>query len=165
MKNKNRLNILAYSLLFVAGFFSCVLLISILSFLQTGIEKPLGIGFSTTGSDAPSNWIKISQIQITGDSVMINIPNASISSYAPTGSMKPTLDQSSNGIRITPNSPEQIEIGDIVSFGADNIVHRVVEKGIDENGYWFITRGDNNQISDEKIRFEDISYVTVGILY
>ena len=96
---------------------------------------------------------------------MINIPNASISSYAPTGSMKPTFDQGSNGIRIIPNSAEQIETGDIVTFGDQNIVHRVIEKGKDEDGYWFVTKGDNNQMSDGKIRFEDIKYVTIGVLY
>jgi len=165
MENQNRSNIIAYSLLFTAGFFTCVLLISVFSFFQTGIEKPLGISFFGTTNISPGNWIKINQIQVTGDSIRINIPNASISSYAPTGSMKPTFDQYSNGIRIIPNSPEQIEVGDIVTFGKDNIVHRVVEKGVDEEGYWFITKGDNNQASDGKIRFEDIKYVTIGVLY
>jgi len=168
MENRNNFSIVLYPLLFIAGFFSCVLLISIFSFLQTGTEKPLGIGFSastTTTNNAPSNWIKINQIQVTGDSIMINIPNTSISSYAPTGSMKPTFDTGANGIRIIPNSAEQIETGDIVTFGDQNIVHRVIEKGKDEAGYWFVTKGDNNQMSDGKIRFEDIKYVTIGVLY
>jgi len=165
MENQNRLNTIAYSLLFIAGFFSCVFLISLFSFFQMGIEKPLGISFSETLSNSPGDWIKISQIQVTGDSILINIPNASISSYAPTGSMKPTFDQGSNGIRIKPDSPEQIELGDIVTFGDESIVHRVVEKGMDEEGYWFITKGDNNQVSDEQIRFKDIKYVTIGVLY
>jgi len=165
MENQNRLNIIAFSLLFTAGFFSCVLLISIFSFFQTGTEKPLGISFSGTTDNAPGDWIKTSQIQVTVDSVSINIPNVSISSYAPTGSMKPTFDTGANGIRIKPNSPEQIEVGDIITFGDENIVHRVIEKGTDENGYWFITKGDNNQINDGKIKFEDIKYVTIGVLY
>jgi len=165
MENQNRLNVVAYSLLFLAGFFCCILLFSIFSLISNSTEKPLGIGFSSTTNNAPGNWIKIDQIQVIGDSVLINIPNASISSYAPTGSMKPVLDQSSNGIRIIPSSPEKIEVGDIVTFGEENIVHRVIEKGVDEGGYWFITKGDNNQANDGKIRFEDIKYVTIGILY
>jgi len=165
MESQNNLNIAAYSLLFLAGFSSCVLLILLFSFFQTGIEKPLGISFYETITNAPGDWIKIGQIQVTGDSISINVPNASISSYAPTGSMKPVLDEDSNGIRIKPSSPEQIELGDIVTFGEENIVHRVIEKGVDEEGYWFITKGDNNQISDEQIRFEDIKYVTIGVLY
>jgi len=107
----------------------------------------------------------MNQISITGNSITINVPNASISSYAPTGSMKPVFDSGANGIRIVPNSPEQIKVGDIVTFGKDNIVHRIVEEGKDEGGYWFITKGDNNQVSDGKIRFEDIKYVTIGVLY
>jgi len=165
MENKNSPNFTMYLTIFLAGFFTCILVALIFSLFSTGIEKPLGIGFSTTINNAPGNWIKINQIQITGDSILINIPNASISSYAPTGSMKPTFDQYSNGIRIIPSSAEQIDVGDIVTFGADNIVHRVVEKGIDEEGYWFVTKGDNNQVSDEQIRFDDIRYVTIGVLY
>jgi len=165
MENQNSLNILTYSLIFIAGFFSYVLFISVFSFLQTGTEKPLGINFYDTINNAPGDWIKINQIQVTGDSISIAIPNVSISSYAPTGSMKPVLDEGSNGIRIIPSSAEQIGVGDIVTFGTENIVHRVIEKGEDEEGYWFITKGDNNQVSDGEIRFKDIKYVTIGVLY
>jgi hypothetical protein len=158
-------NISAYLLIFLTGFFFCILGMIVISFLQAGIEKPLGISFSEAINNAPGDWIKTSQIQITGNSIVINVPNASISSYAPTGSMRPVLDQGSNGIRIVPSSPEQIEIGDIVTFGEENIVHRVIEKGEDAEGYWFITKGDNNPSEDKKIRFGDIKYVTIGILY
>ena len=41
----------------------------------------------------------------------------------------------------------------------------VIEKGIDEDGIYFITKGDNNSITDGKIRFEDIEYITVGVIW
>ncbi len=45
------------------------------------------------------------------------------------------------------------------------IVHRVVDKGVDSDGVYFITKGDNNNYSDGKVRFEEIEYITIGILY
>ena len=81
--------------------------------------------------------------------------------------MKPLLDFNSNGIRIVPKNEEQISVGDIISFeqNGDLIVHRVVEKSEDEEGVYFITKGDNNSASDGKIRFKDIKYVTVGVIW
>ena len=154
-------------LVFIVGFISCFLVIYSIS--SSGIEKPLtGSLFSSSASslNAPGDWVKLDQIQVNDDSIVIRVPNASLSSYAATGSMKPALDSSSNGIRIIPNSPEQINVGDIVTYGSENIVHRVIEKGTDSQGAWFLTKGDNNNVDDgEKIRFSDIKYVTIGILY
>lgn len=159
------------SLFFLAGFLSCFLLISFSAFglLATGTENPLGFGFSGVqynNASSPGDWVKTSQIALTENSIVIKIPNASLSSYAPTGSMKPVFDSGANGIRIIPNSAEDINVGDIITYGNENIVHRVIETGIDENGYWFMAKGDNNVYADsQKIRFEDIRYVTIGILY
>jgi hypothetical protein len=45
------------------------------------------------------------------------------------------------------------------------IIHRVVEKGVDFDGIYFIAKGDNNVVSDGKIRFEDIKYKTIGVIW
>jgi signal peptidase I len=81
--------------------------------------------------------------------------------------MEPLLDENSNGIRIIPKSEEDIHIGDIISFekNKDLIIHRVIDKGVDNNGTYFITKGDNNNVSDGKIRFEDIRYITIGVIW
>jgi len=81
--------------------------------------------------------------------------------------MKPLLDKGANGIRITPKNENEINVGDIVSYKFKDIlvVHRVVEKGTDDKGIYFITQGDNNILSDGKIRFDDIEYVTIGIIW
>jgi signal peptidase I len=123
---------------------------------------------SSSNISAPGDWIKQDQIEVTNEYIIIHIDNASLSSYADTGSMKPILDSMSNGIRIVPASPKDINKGDIISYDYqdDLIVHRVISKGIDGSGYWFTTQGDNNKISDDmKIRFDDIRYVTIGVLY
>ena len=79
--------------------------------------------------------------------------------------MKPLLDEGSNGIRIVPSSEDEINIGDIITFKQNIdennylIVHRVIEKGEDLQGTYFITKGDNNSLNDGKVRFSEIKYL------
>ncbi len=158
-------SILKIGIVFLFGFLSANLLSYCLVY---GLENPFSNGFNFSGTDkAPHDFIKENQIEILDDKVIIHLNDASISRYAATGSMKPTLDENSNGIRIIPTSEEEIEIGDIITFkqGNDLIVHRVIDKGTDNNGVYFITKGDNNTISDGKVRFKDIKYVTVVIIF
>jgi signal peptidase I len=120
--------------------------------------------------NAPSDWIREGNIEVYSDRIVIRIENASISRYEDTKSMVPILDKGANGIRIVPNSPDEIHIGDIVTYEADWIdglvVHRVVYIGEDYVGKYFILKGDNNIESDpEKVRFEQIMYVTVALIY
>jgi signal peptidase I len=157
-------------LTFIAGFLSCFLIIYSLSFIN--LEKPLELGglkqVSTLSNEtSPGDWISSNQIQVYSDKLIIDISGISISNYAPTGSMRPVFDAGHNGIRIVPTNENQLKMGDIISFqkGSDLIVHRIVDKGLDENGIYFITKGDNNLQSDERVYFKDIKYVTIGILY
>lgn len=152
--------VLTFVIVFAIGFLSCMLL----SFSE--IEMPLGISLNSE-TEAPADWIKEEQIHVYENIVVIDVEDASVSRYAPTGSMKPVLDKGSNGIRIKPASAEQIEAGDIITFEQDGqlIVHRVVEIGEDNEGNYFITKGDNNNVTDGKVRFEDIKYVTIGIIW
>lgn len=157
-----KLQILAYIIVFLIGFLSCMLI----SF--SNVEMPLGfrLGFNSN-LEAPGDWIKESQIHVYKNALVIDLDEASISRYAPTGSMKPVLDEDSTGIRIVPKSEQDIKVGDIVSFEQDGqlIIHRVVEIGQDEQGTYFITKGDSNNVTDGKVRFSQIKYVTIGILW
>ena len=45
------------------------------------------------------------------------------------------------------------------------IVHRVIDIGTDSEGTYFITKGDNNNIVDGKVRFEDIEFITIGVIW
>ena len=56
---------------------------------------------------------------MTTDSVCILLQNASISTYANTGSMIPTLNQDTNGIEITPERLEDIHLGDLITYQKD----------------------------------------------
>jgi len=152
-------------IIFLIGFFSSNFLNSFFSFY----ENPLSNNFNLDGyqKKAPSDYIKEDNIKIYNDRIVIYVNEASISSYASSGSMIPVLDENSNGIRIKPNSEKDINVGDIISFERNNnlIVHRVIKKSYDENGVYFITKGDNNSLDDGKVRFNEIKYKTIGVLW
>jgi hypothetical protein len=160
---------------FFLGFFSCAFLIFVFNFDS---NVPFGTGLSVAGLDlrdsvlgrgesAPSDWIKEEDIIVLDDRIILRIEGASLSSYADSGSMVPVFDKGANGIRAVPLSADSIDVGDIVSFriGDVLVVHRVVEKSVDKDGVYFLVKGDANLVGDGKIRFEDIEYVTVGVLY
>jgi len=139
-----------------------------------GIERPFNFALSSINNDfSPADRVKESQIKVYNDKVVIEIPNAKWAKFAPTNSMTPFFDEGSNAIQIIPESPDQIEKGDIISYESLReetkgiiIIHRVIEKGIDEDGVYFIAKGDNNPQPDpEKIRFNQIKRVLVGIIY
>lgn len=150
----------------IAAFSMGFILATGLYYSNYSTEKPFSF-FVSGNVNAPSNWIGENQIQTENGKVTIAIENASISRYAATNSMIPTLNENSNGIRIKPESADKISVGDIITFseGNDLIVHRVIEKGRDKEGDWFITKGDNSAVSDGKVYFKDIKYITIGVLY
>lgn len=129
-------------------------------------ESPYLIGFGSA-IEQPSNWITENNVEVHDDKVIIYVKDASISRYADSGSMLPVLGDTANGIRIKPESAGQINIGDIITFdnGGKLIVHRVIEKGTDSEGDWFVTKGDNNPETDGKVYFKDVRYVTIALIY
>ena len=125
--------------------------------------------YSVTGSavgELPSDFVEEKYILIYDDKVVLLIKNATMSNYDSTGSMYPVLGEGVNGVRIVPSSAGEIKVGDIISFkyGGNIIVHRVVEIGSDSGGVYFITKGDNSD-KFERIRFEDIEYKTIALIY
>ncbi len=138
---------------------------SIITFTSHSAEVPLG---PNNERPSPHNHIPEKNIIVYDNKVVIFIPGVSWTSYKDTNSMDPVLDKEANGLEIVPESPENIYIGDIVAYEAPEglIVHRVIEKGEDEQGVYFILKGDNNPEPDPgKIRFEQIKYLLVGIIY
>jgi signal peptidase I len=159
--------VILIALVFLLGFLSSGL---VNLYFAYSVETPSALGyFGFIGSNksAPSDFIKENQIEVYPDKVVLNIAGASLSRYASTGSMIPVFDQGANGIRIKPQSEKDIHVGDIITFKQDNymVVHRVIEIGTDQNGTYFITKGDNNSVNDGKVRFSDISYITIGVIY
>lgn len=155
---------LKYTLIFLAGLASGLFLFYIVQYSNFNFSLA---GFTIKENTSPFSRINNDDILVYEDKIILKIPNITISNYADTGSMKPFLDENTNGIKIVPEKSQDIQVGDIISFRQSGklIVHRVIEKGTDEKGVYFITRGDNNYLNEGKIRFEDIEYVTIGVLW
>lgn len=127
------------------------------------------VRFSLSGGGilfSPPDKIEARNVLVYDDRVVIPIVGARVVNYASSGSMVPVLDSKSNGIVVTPNSVDEIGIGDIVSFHSDGelIAHRVIEIESDLDGDYFLVKGDNAP-DVELIRFENIEGVLVGVIY
>lgn len=126
---------------------------------------------SYTAVVSPSDTISESQIQVYEDKVIIRIPQgAKYASYTNSKSMSPVLDEGANGIEIVPKSIDEIHIGDIIAYetkwSSIPIVHRVIAIKEDGKGIYFILKGDNNLKRDpENVRFEQIRYKLVAVIY
>ena len=137
------------------------------------IEGPVNSAINTilTGErPSPADHIKEDQIHVYEDRVVIEIKNARWAGFVDTGSMDPFLDKESNAIQIIPEKPEDVQIGDIISYQSEMfntvIIHRVIDIKTDEEGLYYVTKGDNNNEPDpEKIRFEMVRRLLVAIIY
>ena len=162
-------------------FIKTILLLGFIGFLgiwlvndiTANVEKPASLNVFDKFSkekQSPSDLIKENQIHVYEDRIVIDLKGAIWSRFTDTNSMDPVFDIGSNGIEIIPNSADIINVGDIISYKSEYadgvIIHRVIEKGTDEKGTYFIVKGDNNASADPgKIRFEQIEGILVGILY
>ncbi len=84
--------------------------------------------------------------------------------------MLPYINKDSHALQIEPICPTEVNVGDIVSYESEYadgiIIHRVVHKDTDEQGTYFILRGDNNPSNDPgKIRCEQIQRKLIAIIY
>jgi hypothetical protein len=142
------------------------LLLLLLIIILFGFSNFNFTGFSTK-EFAPNNFILEEDLIFNENQIIINISDYVVSRYNSTKSMVPVIDLNANGIGIHPNSPEEIFIGDIISFsrGEKLIVHRVIDKGVDKEGVYFITKGDNSFFNDGKVRFAEIDSVLVVLIY
>jgi hypothetical protein len=96
--------------------------------------------------------------------------NVQWASFTDTNSMDPVFDAGSNALEIVPKSSEDVHEGDIVSYKSTlidgAIIHRVIETGEDEDGWYARMQGDNlDQEDPEKVRFDQIQRVVVAIIY
>ena len=119
---------------------------------------------------SPSDWVPESNIQVMNDKITLNLQHAQWAKFTDTHSMEPVLSATANAIEIVPASESQIKVGDIVSYASDyasgTIIHRVIAKESDDQGTYFILKGDNNPTSDPgKVRFSQIKRVVVAIIY
>ncbi|MBW2970662.1 hypothetical protein KY320_00715 [Candidatus Woesearchaeota archaeon] len=128
------------------------------------------LGFESEELPSPCDRIREEQILVYDDHIIINFENAEWAKFTDTNSMDPVIDAGANAIEYVPKSSDEICVGDIVSYNSKyasgTIIHRVIEIGEDENGWYAIMKGDNNPYRDPgKVRFEQVQRVVVGIIY
>lgn len=132
--------------------------------------------FEDPQKPSPANRITEDDIIVHEKEVIINKSNIQWSRYAATLSMDPVIDVEANGLELIPDSPNELQVGDIIAYrfaqtnsGVEDeviIVHRIYATGYDEEGWYAITKGDNLKNPDPyKVRFDQILRVLVGILY
>src|SRR3989344_87490 len=130
-------------------FIVSLLLIFILTILVSITVLSFNL-FSSRERSSPSDWISEQQISVQKDKVILNILNPTWAKFTNTNSMDPFIDEHSNAIEIKPNSPEQINVGDVISYNSPYgiIIHRVIDINSDQTGLYYTVQGDNNTISD-----------------
>jgi signal peptidase I len=130
------------------------------------VQYPSGSALERT---SPQDRVSEKDIQVYQDRIVINLEGAQWARFADTNSMDPVLDNGANAIQVQPASMDEIEVGDIISYrhsSGKTIIHRVIEKNVDGQGWYVIAKGDNNPLADpDKVRFEQISRVVVAIIY
>ena len=117
---------------------------------------------------APGNHVRADQIRGYEDGVVLDVENTRWAMFEDTGSMLPFFDEYAHALQMQPEFPDQVSPGDIITYkdGEKTIIHRVIDRGVDKDGTYYIVKGDNNAYSDPyKLRFEDIQSVVYGIIY
>lgn len=160
------------TVVFLLGFFTSNI------YANVNTEKPTTIDVSahpdlgnrTDEVASPSDWVSESQIGVYSKNVILDIKNAEWATFTDTHSMEPVLSSRANAIEVVPKSVDEINVGDIVSYKSEYadgiIIHRVVSKGYDADGVYFIMKGDNNPTQDPgRVRFDQIQRVVVAIVY
>lgn len=158
----------------VVGVALIVVSLFTISAIALGHDYNLGFGFDTPSQgpelNSPADRVESARISITNEGVLLReLENVRLVNLADTNSMDPVLDTEATAIEIVPSDASELQVGDIISFASSEkdtiIIHRIVS--ISSDGEWFaMTKGDNNVVSDnERVRFEQIKGVVVGIVY
>ena len=145
--------------LIAAGMIFVVILLLLAAALNAGNypEKP-----------SPHGRLSADQVHVYSSKIVVDLSNATKIVFTDTNSMYPVIDEGMVGVEAAPQAPEEIHVGDIVSYNsviADAvIIHEVVEIGTDDRGWYARTKGYNVDRKDpEKVRFQQIKGVLVAL--
>ena len=114
--------------------------------------------------------ISESQILAYDDYIRINKAGVKFAPVGNTASMLPFLHSGAHSLEVKPQTAEELQQGDIISFYvADKdvyVIHAIISTGYDEKGWYAMTKGYNNEEQDPwLVRFSDIEGVLIGVLY
>ncbi|MDP1694246.1 MAG: hypothetical protein Q8L34_01780 [Candidatus Woesearchaeota archaeon] len=163
------MKIYGFLVMFVLGLIAGIVFVTY--FPQENLEIPLLTEPRESANLAPKDRIDDKNIHVFNDHIEIDLKDlqgrkVSWSTFADTESMVPTLDKGCNGLEFIPSSTQDLHIGDMIAFEQNKrlIIHRIQKTGQDKDGWFAITKGDNNEYSDGKVRWSEIKYVTFGII-
>ena len=164
---KMRVKLFQILLLFLAAFVGAVLTVSVQAIQWSSIQE---VQIDRYPLVAPPSRIALNQIWEQGGRLLIDLPNFKVFSIAPLGtSMLPTLGAGTKVIGIPVKNIESLAVGDIVIYQdvlGSMLGHRIIETGVDTEGWYAIAKGDNNPQKDPgKLRIGDIKHRIVAILY
>ena len=119
---------------------------------------------------SPFSRIRKEDIKIYNDRIIIYVNKAFGAGFTESTSMFPFIHEDVFALEVKPKSQGELRVGDVIGFESKvfntTIIHRIVSIGEDEEGWYAITKGDNNPAPDPgKVRFEDIHGVLVGLIY
>jgi len=120
----------------------------------------------------PAERIPLNDIRVTNTGVLIRVPDVHPYLLTDTNSMDPWADNTSKVLAVAPRSEREITVGDIIGYRCSTcaereiILHRVITVASDDTGVYFIAKGDNNPRPDpDRIRFDQIRTIVIGIIY
>ena len=123
----------------------------------------------------PPGHLSIGSVVVSADSSSVSLRTGVLGreiayfGVHDTHSMQPVIGGNSTIIEFVPQDPSDIKVCDIVGYGGPGEerwgLHRIVEIGQDEEGTYYVTKGDNNLVADGKVRFKDIHYVVLAVVY
>jgi len=169
---------------FVLGWLSNVMFTSLGTVNAQPIASSQGINSAELASDStssssvprerasPTDRLTINDVHVTDNQVIIDGVKGrgyETAIFTDTNSMDPLIDEGTQAIQIVPLTNDDINVGDIISYDSGMygvIIHRVIQIGNDEQGWYAIVKGDNNPSADPiKVRFPMIRRVLVAVIY
>jgi signal peptidase I len=109
----------------------------------------------------PFRQISKDDIKVYNDKVIIYVNKAFTAGFTESESMYPLISENVLALEVMPDNQAGLKVGDIIGYESKafntSIIHRIIEIGEDEQGWYAIAKGDNNPAPDPvKVRFEDI---------
>ncbi len=139
--------------------------------VMLAIAAVLSAALDNRDSDrhSPGDWISEKDIVNVPDGLLIE-GNIVLANVEETNSMQPVLNSHANALLMQPKDAASIKEGDVVVYTTNltegKIAHRILKIGEDEHGWYAVTKGDSAEEQDpEEVRFRDVKYVLVGVLY
>jgi signal peptidase I len=119
---------------------------------------------------SPFSKIRKEDIRVFEDKIVIYVNKAFPVSFSDSKSMYPFINEKTLALEIMPAACEELNKGDVIGFESKTlnttVIHRIIETGNDDEGWYAITKGDANLAIDPgKVRFGDVKGVLVGLIY